>query len=222
MRIESKLCHVSENKIVVQVTGWNNDKSLGSALAEGPTVEFAEDKAISRLTKRIYDEKNNDAINVTKNEEQIKTPLNVQLPKNKNTEDSNSSRQPNDWSDELTKIDAEIERLKWSRNDEIYFIQKNFGYNHRNKITNYSEIVKYLNLLRELDINDESKVVHRTTISLIQESDRILNDLSWDHIQGREYLQKEFNVSTRKELNEKQLISFVEKLQSIRKKYLSK
>ena len=53
MRIESKLCHISENKAVVQVNGWLNDKNLGSALAEGPTVEIAEDKAISRLNKRI-------------------------------------------------------------------------------------------------------------------------------------------------------------------------
>ena len=56
--------------------------------------------------------------------------------------------------------------------------------------------------------------------TLIEESDIILRDLSWDHLQGREYLQKEFNVSTRKELSEKQLISFVEKLKSIRNKIL--
>ena len=53
MRIKSKLCHLTENKAVVQVNGWLNDRNLGSALAEGPTVEIAEDKAISRLTKRI-------------------------------------------------------------------------------------------------------------------------------------------------------------------------
>jgi hypothetical protein len=46
-------------------------------------------------------------------------------------------------------------------------------------------------------------------------------DLSWDNKQGREYLQKEFSVSTRKELTEKQLIIFVEKLKSIRNQYLS-
>ena len=53
MRIESKLCHVSDNKAIVQVTGWVNDQNLGSALAEGTTVEVAEDKAISRLNKRL-------------------------------------------------------------------------------------------------------------------------------------------------------------------------
>ena len=53
MRIESKLCHISENRVVVKVNGWKNDKNLGSALAEGSTVEIAEDKAISRLKQRV-------------------------------------------------------------------------------------------------------------------------------------------------------------------------
>ena len=53
MRIESKLCHLSETKAVVQVSGWVNDKNVGSALGEGPTAELAEDKAIFRLNKRL-------------------------------------------------------------------------------------------------------------------------------------------------------------------------
>ena len=52
MRIESELCHISDNKAVVQVKGWLNEKMVGSALAEGPTVEIAEDRAIERLNKR--------------------------------------------------------------------------------------------------------------------------------------------------------------------------
>ena len=52
MRIESKLCHLTTDKAVVQVNGWLDNKNLGSALAEGPTVEDAEDKAISRLEKK--------------------------------------------------------------------------------------------------------------------------------------------------------------------------
>ena len=52
--------------------------------------------------------------------------------------------------------------------------------------------------------------------TLIEESDNILRDLSWDNIKGREYLQKEFNVSTRKELSHDQLILFVNKLKSIK------
>ena len=229
MRIESKLCHISENKAVVLVNGWLNDRNLGSALAEGSTVEVAEDKAISRLNKRINTViKDESGINTT-NEHKSKTPLRielpnsekVELPKREKVEDININHEPNDWSSELTAIDAEIERLKWSRDDEINFLEKTFGYNNRNKITSYSDLVKYLSLLKKPDIPNQFKVSNGNINTLIEESDIILRDLSWDHKQGREFLQKEFNVLTRKELSETQLFSFVEKLKLIRNQYLA-
>ncbi len=218
MRIESKLCHLSENKAVVQVKGWQNDKNLGSALAEGATVEVAEDKAISRLKNRINSTSKNDADIKSINQEIMKPTLNVELAKIKKIDQSNMNHEPSDWSNELTAIDSEIKRLKWSRDDEISFLEKKLGYNNRNKITNYSDLVNYLKLLKNEDIKNQPNV--NNISSLIEESDIILKDLSWDHIQGREYLQREFNVSTRKELNEKQLSSFVDKLKLIRNKYL--
>ena len=229
MRIESKLCHISENKAVVQVNGWLNDRNLGSALAEGPTVEVAEDKAISRLNERINAvTKDVSSIN-TNNEHKSKTPLRielpnsekVELPKSEKIEDINIKHEPNDWSSELTAIDAEIERLKWSRDDEINFLEKTLGYNNRNKITSYADIVKYLSLLKRTGIPNQFKVSNGNVNTLIEESDIILRDLSWDHKQGREFLQKEFNVLTRKELSEAQLVSFVEKLKLIRNEYLA-
>ena len=59
--------------------------------------------------------------------------------------------------------------------------------------------------------------------SLLQkmQSDQILKELSWNHTKGREFLLKEFNVATRKELDENQLIEFVSKLQLIRNKHLT-
>ena len=220
MRIESKLSHLTDNKAVVQVNGWLNEKSLGSALAEGPTVEVAEDKAILRLNKRINGGSNNETTQLPGPENIIKNPLKVELPKNEIVANSNSNIEPSDWSNELTAIDLEIKRLKWSREDELNFLEKSLGYNNRNKITNYNDILKYLSLLKNTDNNNQSTKYNLNINYLITESDNILNDLSWNHVQGREFLQKEFNVSTRKELNEKQLLSFVEKLKSIRNKYL--
>ena len=227
MRIESNLCHISENKAIVQVNGWINDIKIGSALAEGPTVEVAEDKAISRLNKRISAVSKDEASIKSINEDKNKTPLKIELPNSEKIELPNSEKnetvnihqEPSDWSSELTSIDSEIERLKWSRNDEIYFLEKNLGFNNRNKITNYDDIVKYLNLLKKTPIQNPSNVVNENINTLIEKSDSILRDLSWNHIQGREFLQKEFNVSTRKELSQKQLVSFVEKLKSIRNQY---
>ena len=218
MRIESKLCHVSDNKAIVQVTGWVDDQILGSALAEGTTVEVAEDKAISRLNKRINIVINNETKINSIIEDKVKLPLKIELSK---SEKKNINNEPSDWSNELTAIDSEIERLKWSREDEVKFLEKNLGYNSRNKITNYNDIVKYVNLLKNINSPMQSMLNNTNINTLIEESDNILKELSWNHLQGREYLQKEFNVSTRKELSEQQLIAFVEKLKSVRDKYLN-
>ena len=219
MRFESRLCHLSENKAVVLVNGWVNEKKIGSALAEASTVEVAEDKAISRLNKRLSI-KNSNNINDDKNN--IETKIKVELPRSKKNDVDKPNTEPSDWSNELTAIDSEIERLNWSRDDEINFLEKNLGYNNRNKITKYEELVNYLNLLKKLEISNSNKLTSTNINILIEESDNILKDLSWDYNKGREYLQKEFKVSTRKELDEKQLISFVENLKSIRNSYFSK
>ena len=221
MRIESKLCHVSENKAVVQVNGWLNNKHVGSALAEGPTVEVAEDKAISRLYKRTNELSYNEQNIESAKEDNIKTSFKVELPKSEKIDKVNNYNEPSDWSNELTAIDCEIKRLNWSRDDEIRFLEKNLGCNNRSKITNYSDIVKYLSLLKKTENQDMPKLFNGNINTLIEESDSILSDLSWDHVQGRNYLQQEFNVSTRKELDEKQLVLFVEKLKLIRNQYLT-
>ena len=221
MRIESKLCHISENKAVVQVNGWLDDKNVGSALAEGFTVEQAEDNAISRLNKRlgiINKEENSIKVNYKK---EINTKKVVELPKSEKVETINVNKEPSDWSNELTAIDSEIKRLNWSRDDEIKFLVKNLGHNSRNKITKYKELVNYLNILKKINNLDSASVNTNNIENMIKESDIILKDLSWNYKQGREYLQKEFNVSSRKELDEKQLISFLSKLKKIRNQNLS-
>ncbi len=218
MRFESKLCHLSDEKAIVQVYGWYNEKNLGSALAEGPTVEVAEDRAISRLSKRMNMVINNDNNKKNVSNEKMDYPLKVKLSK---SDHINNNNEPSDWSNELTEIDSEIERLKWSREDEINFLEKKFGYNNRNKITNYNDILKYLSLLKKTPVTIKTKEDQGKINSLIAESDIILRELLWDNIQGREYLEKEFNVSTRKELNKEQLMIFVSKLKNIRNKNLS-
>ena len=216
MRIESKLCHLTENKAIVQVNGWLNEINLGSAFGEGPTVEAAEDNAISRLDKRINGAKKNEISVKSISQDKHKTTKKLDLPRSEKIEKIKINNEPSDWSNELTAIDSEIRRrLKWSRDDEVSFLEKTLGYNNRNKITNYTDILEYLSLLKKIDNQDSTKLDNDNILSLMRESDNILRDLSWDHIQGREYLLKEFNVSTRKELDEKQLISFVEKLKSI-------
>ena len=219
MRIESKLCHISDNKAVVKVNGWINQQKVGSTLAEASTVELAEEKAITRLRKRlnIINNENNQIYN---NEDNTKSKVKIELPRNEYQATENN-KEPSDWSSELTAIDSEIERLNWSRDDERSFLESRLGYNSRNKITKYKELLNYLNILKTTDCIDSNTSNRKKIDTMIQESDILLRDLSWNNQQGREYLEKQFNVSTRKELSEKQLKSFVDKLKSIRNQYLS-
>jgi len=216
MRIESKLCHLSENKAVVLVNGWINDKNVGSSLAEGPTVEIAEDKAISRLNKRVNEIENNESKINLSNKMNYEKKDKEYLSNSNKLDANNESLEPSDWSNELIAIDSEIDRLNWSRDDEISFLDKTLGYNNRSKITKYDELLNYLNILKNIDKENVTKKSLENKNTLIEESDTILRDLSWNMNQGREYLLKEFNVSSRFELNEQQLITFVSNLKEIR------
>ena len=224
MRIESRLCHKSESTTVVVVKGWNGNKVLGSALGEGETAEIAEDNAIRRLNQRLnkneskqYKIENNEKVYINNNDNNF----NLKAIKENEIETEVISR-PNDWGKELTEIDSEIKRLKWSREDEISFLQKFYGYNNRYKITNYDELLNYLARLKNQKTKDNMEELIITNESLIEESEILLEELSWDHNIGRKFLKNEFNVSTRKELNRNQLILFVNKLKEIRKDSLDK
>ena len=216
MRIESKLCHLSESRAIVQVNGWINEKNVGSALAEGSTVEIAEDNAILRLNQRLTNFNSiRENIKINNNKEKQ-----VDLPKNKNKIE-NINTEPSDWSNELTSIDHEIKRLNWTREDEINFLENNFGYNNRSKITKYNELIDYLDKLKMIKTNNSFDTKSNLVDKLMDESEMLLKDLSWDYNQGREYLQNQYNVSTRKDLDQIQLLSFVNNLKSIKNKKLS-
>ncbi len=217
MRIESNLCHISEKKAVVCSCGWINEEKVGSALGEAENVEKAEDNAIDRLIERIN---NSNLINkkskIVKSEN-ITNNVNYKL-NNKHIDlisvESNSD--PTDWSKELAEIDIEIKKLNWTRDNESLYISKEFGYSNRQNITSYKELVSYLVKLRKLNKQNITTSIKNSKETLISESDKILNELSWDYSKGREYLQKEFNVTTRKDLTHDQLMLFVQKLKSIR------
>tara|TARA_Y100001968_G_C19398342_1_gene739601 strand:+ start:136 stop:804 length:669 start_codon:yes stop_codon:yes gene_type:complete len=219
MRIESNLCHLSDNKVVVRVRGWIDSIAIGSALGQATTVEDAEDKAILRLKQRLNSIKQ--VANNSSSRQEIDLPKKVENAIENNKEPIQSCKEhPKDWSKELTEIDLQIKRLNWTREDELKFLDKQFSYNNRSKITKYTELIKYLDMLKKIDnINISKDPLDRE--SLIIDSNKILNELSWDIHKGREYLQKEFNVSTRKQLNNTQLITFVNKLKKIRNDFKS-
>ena len=221
MRIETKLCHISDKKVIVKVSAWFNGKKLGSALAEGSTVEIAEDKAILRINQRLNETNSNETKIKFNNQTNADNKINIEVTKKEKQTITNENTDPTDWSIDLSAIDSEIIRLNWSRDDEISFLKKTLGYNNRNKITKYNELKDYLNTLKKIDSTNNDILKSNNLDSLIEESEILLKELSWDYKKGREYLQKEFNVSSRKELDEEELKSFVTNLKSRLNKNLS-
>ena len=57
MEIDSELCHVDTNKIIVRISASRKGHHLGSALGEGKTVEEAENNAMDRLNQRVEQHK---------------------------------------------------------------------------------------------------------------------------------------------------------------------
>ena len=215
MRIESNLCHKSDTKTIVSVKGWIDQEYIGSALGEGETVEIAEDNAISRLELRLKSYGSS-----TKTSELKKIDLTGDNNKIFKSEQSNKEKEsqvktPSDWSNELSAIDLEIKRLCWTREVENNYLKQHFGYNNRNSITSYTDINNYLDKLRKIEKANVDININELSKTLIKESDKLLYELGWDHRQGRDYLLKEFNVNSRKELDKIQLEIFVSKLKNL-------
>lgn len=53
MQLQVQLVHAEGGRLVVQVTGWDGDQCLGSALGEAGNAEEAEDRALARLQQRL-------------------------------------------------------------------------------------------------------------------------------------------------------------------------
>ena len=143
----------------------------------------------------------------------LKTSDQVPSPKNEIDVDSKPKVaviDPEDWSDELSAIDSEIRRLDWSRIDESNYLNRSFGYRSRLQITQYSQLVSYLDQLKKLEngkLPDQAELPLQRN-ELINESNRILKDLDWDLSESRRYLQEIMKVSSRQELSDKQLSRF--------------
>ena len=59
MRIQARLCHIEAERCIVEVSAWQAEEPLGSALGEASTAEAAEDRALERLITRLGSSQSN-------------------------------------------------------------------------------------------------------------------------------------------------------------------
>lgn len=117
---------------------------------------------------------------------------------------------PEDWSSELARLDLELRRLGWSREQEGEYLQRAFSHPSRSRITSYTDLKSYLDVLEGLPPGAEparSPVPLRRRDLLVQ-SDQLLLALGWQGEQARQFLEQQLGASSRQQLNDSKLLHF--------------
>ena len=117
---------------------------------------------------------------------------------------------PEDWSSELAGLDLQLQRLGWSREEEGIYLERAFHHPSRNRLTSYVDLVAYLKALEVLSpgANPGNAPVPLRRKDLLSQCDQLLGKLQWDASRGRSYLEQHFNLSSRQQLNDTQLLQF--------------
>ena len=117
---------------------------------------------------------------------------------------------PEDWSSELARLDLELRRLGWSREQEGEYLQRAFSHPSRSRITSYTDLKSYLDVLEGLPPGAEparSPVPLRRR-DLLAQSDHLLVALGWQGEQARQFLEQQLGASSRQQLNDSKLLHF--------------
>ena len=117
---------------------------------------------------------------------------------------------PEDWSSELARLDLELRRLGWSREQEGEYLQRAFSHPSRSRITSYTDLKSYLDVLEGLPPGAEpaSSPVPLRRRDLLVQSDQLLVALGWQGEQARQFLEQQLGASSRQQLNDSKLLHF--------------
>jgi hypothetical protein len=233
MQLQAELVHAEPGQRVVKVSAWEQGALLGSALGEGATAELAEDRAIERLRQRW----GTTGAAAAARPEPVPVAAAAAPPKKRPTDAGEAeqpllavsneppqalpaqapeppppaaSADPEDWSDELAQVELELKRLDWGREEEAAYLGRAFNHPSRSRLVRYVDLVGYLNALQQLapGSRPEQAATPLRRRDLLDQSDQLLGQLSWGAAQGRAFLEQHFQLSSRQQLNDQQLLQF--------------
>ena len=117
---------------------------------------------------------------------------------------------PEDWSSELAQIDLQLKRLGWQREQEGSYLERAFGHPSRSRLTTYGDLLAYLQTLEGMETGADptTAAVPLRRRDLLVQCDALLSQLQWDAGQGRQFLEKQFQVQSRQQLSDTQLLQF--------------
>ena len=123
--------------------------------------------------------------------------------------------EPDDWSEELTAVDMEMQRLGWDRDQEGLFLERAFGHPSRSRLVTYADLVAHLKALRLLEpaADPATAALPLRRPDLLGHSDSLLEQLHWGPAEGRAFLEEHFSLASRQQLSDDQLWRFNQLLQ---------
>ena len=117
---------------------------------------------------------------------------------------------PEDWSGELAQLELELKRLGWQREQESSYLERAFGHPSRSRLTTYADLLAYLQALGGLEPGSDpaNAAIPLRRKDLLLQCDQLMSQLNWDAGKGREYLEQQFNLNSRQQLSDSQLLHF--------------
>jgi hypothetical protein len=117
---------------------------------------------------------------------------------------------PEDWSSELAQLELELKRLGWQREQESSYLERAFGHPSRSRLTTYADLLAYLQALAGLEPGSDptNAAIPLRRKDLLLQCDQLMSQLNWDAGKGREYLEQQFNLNSRQQLSDSQLLHF--------------
>jgi hypothetical protein len=232
--LKARLVHAEPGSRVVEVSAWRGAQCLGSCLGEAADAEQAEQRARERLQTLLeaappQPEPEEPAATTpapaAARASLIRhggpTPSLPKVPPSSHPAGADPlpppaaapqepQADPDDWSEELAELDIQLQRLGWDRSQEGQYLERCFGHPSRSRITSYADLLSYLRGLRALPAgtNPAQAAVPLRRTDLLQQSDQLLQALRWEAAQGRGLLEQHFQLSSRQQLNDEQLLQF--------------
>jgi hypothetical protein len=117
---------------------------------------------------------------------------------------------PEDWSQELTQIDLQVQRLGWGRAQEGIYLQRAFGHPSRSRLTRWADLTAFLRALEALapGADPATAAIPLQRRDLLQQCDTLLERLGWDTGTARRFLERHLALSSRQQLSDDQLLQF--------------
>ncbi len=223
-----ELLHADGQRVIVRVSRSLKGVTI-AALGEAAGAEEAEDRARQRLQQRLnaapppaINQVPAPAAAVAEAPQESAAPAETLLPPLPDLSPGSPAElplepppEPDDWSEELTAVDMEMQRLGWDRDQEGLFLERAFGHPSRSRLVTYADLVAHLKALRLLEpaADPATAALPLRRPDLLGHSDSLLEQLNWGPAEGRAFLEEHFSLASRQQLSEDQLWRFNQLLQ---------